>query len=47
VHATPEMRLLARILATQIASGSEVQRTVHHDIIDAPRKTAAYDPERN
>ena len=34
VHATPEMRLLARILATQIASGSEVQRTVHHDIID-------------
>jgi len=34
VHATPEIRLLARILATQIASGSEVRRTVHHGIID-------------
>src|SRR5260370_37058043 len=34
VHATPEIRLLARILARQIASGSEAQRAVHDGVID-------------
>ena len=34
VHATPEIRLLARILARQIASGSEAQRGVDDDVID-------------
>jgi predicted amidophosphoribosyltransferase len=34
VHATPEIRLLARILARRIASGSEAQRAVHDDVID-------------
>jgi predicted amidophosphoribosyltransferase len=34
VHATPEMRLLARILARQIASSSEALRAVHHGAVD-------------
>ena len=34
VHATPEIRLLARILARRIASGSEAQRAVHDGVID-------------
>jgi hypothetical protein len=34
VHATPEVRLLARILVTQIRSGSEARRTVHDGVID-------------
>ena len=34
VHATPEIRLLARILARQITSGSEAQPAVHDGVID-------------
>jgi predicted amidophosphoribosyltransferase len=34
VHATPAIRLLARILARQIASGSEAQLPVHDGVID-------------
>lgn len=34
IHATPEIRLLARILARQIASGSEDQRAVHDRVVD-------------
>ena len=34
VHATPEIRLLARILARQIASGSEAQRAIDDGVID-------------
>ena len=34
IYATPEIRLLARILARQIASGSEAQRAVHDGVID-------------
>ena len=34
VHATPAIRLLARILARRIASGSEAYRASHDDVID-------------
>jgi predicted amidophosphoribosyltransferase len=34
VHATPEIRLLARILARQIASGSEAERVVDDGVSD-------------
>jgi hypothetical protein len=34
VHATPEIRLLAHILARQIASASEAQRAVHDGVTD-------------
>lgn len=34
VHTTPEIRLLARILARQIASGSEARRAVHDGVHD-------------
>jgi hypothetical protein len=34
VHATPGIRLLARIVARQIASGSEAQPAVHDGVID-------------
>jgi predicted amidophosphoribosyltransferase len=34
VHATPEIRLLGRMLARQIASGSEAQRAVDEGVID-------------
>ena len=34
VHATPEVRLLARILVSQIRSVSEAQRAVHDGVID-------------
>jgi predicted amidophosphoribosyltransferase len=34
VHATPAIRLLAHILARQIASGSEAQLAVHDGVID-------------